>query len=105
MASPYRVPRPRPQTGPDTAAVLDDALAELGPLRTTSWLGDAGITLHLLLSLHHEITARLPDTVADARDQGYSWAEIGDLLGTTRAAAWNRYGRPDRRGTTRPVTD
>jgi len=29
------------------------------------------------------IQIRLPDAVADARDQEYSWAEIGDLLGLT----------------------
>jgi len=23
----------------------------------------------------------------------YSWAEIGDMLGTTRAAAWQRFAR------------
>ena len=50
----------------------------------------------MLVSLHLEITARLPDAVADARDSYHSWAEIADLLGTTRAAAWNHYGRPDR---------
>jgi len=61
--------------------------------------------VHLLASLHRQIQARLPDAVADARDQDYSWAEIGDLLGITRAAAWNRYGRPDRRGHPRPVYD
>jgi len=55
--------------------------------------------------LHHQIQQRLPDAVADARDQNYSWAEIGDLLGITRAAAWNHYGRPSRRGHTRPIYD
>jgi hypothetical protein len=29
---------------------------------------------------------------ADARDQECSWAQIGDLLGVTRASAWQRYG-------------
>ena len=29
-----------------------------------------------------------PRLVADARDQGYSWAQIADLLGVTRASAW-----------------
>jgi hypothetical protein len=46
-----------------------------------------------------------PPSTADARDQNYSWAEIGDLLGITRAAAWNHYGRPSRRGHTRPIYD
>ena len=104
MAAPRRVFRPHPCPGPDTAAVLDDALDELAPARTGE-LSHAGATLHMLVSLQHEIAARLPDAVADARDSYHSWAEIADLLGTTRAAAWNRYGRPDRRGTPRPATD
>jgi hypothetical protein len=36
---------------------------------------------------------RLPRAVADARDQDCSWAEIADLLGVTRASAWQRYAR------------
>jgi hypothetical protein len=86
-------------------AVLDEAVASLGPLRGLDWLGDAAITVHLLASLQRQIQSRLPDAVADARDQDYSWAEIGDLLGLTRAGAWNRYGRPGRAGLTRPVED
>jgi hypothetical protein len=105
MAPPARTHHIGPRTGQDSDLVLDQALTALGPLRSLDWLGDAGVTVHLLASLHRQIQARLPDAVADARDQDYSWAEIGDLLGITRAAAWNRYGRPDRRGNTRPVYD
>jgi hypothetical protein len=105
MASPHRNFPPRPRADTDTAAVIDAALDALAPGRATGRLSYAGETLHMLVSLQHEIAARLPDAVADARDSDHSWAEIGDLLGTTRAAAWNRYGRPDRRGTTRPTTD
>jgi hypothetical protein len=97
--------RTRPHTGPDAAAVLDEALAALGPHRSLDWLGDTGVTLHLLASLHRQIHARLPDAVADARDQDYTRAQIANLLDTTRAAAWNRYGRPDRKGNPRPTTD
>ncbi|MGO9332933.1 MAG: hypothetical protein ACLQCU_02565 [Acidimicrobiales bacterium] len=47
---------------------------------------------------------RLPRTVADARDQECSWAEIADLLGVTRASACQRYaGRTGRDPT--PVDD
>ena len=100
-------PSPDPNVGPfaddDTAAVLADALEELGRRRTLHWLGDSAVTLQLLVSLQQQITARLPDAVADARDQDYSWAEIGTCLGITRAAAWNRYARPGRRGTPQPL--
>lgn len=105
MLEPYTPFHPAPLTDPDSAEVLDHTLEELARRRTPYWLGDAGVTLHVLVSLHHEIAARLPDAVADARDHQYTWAEIGDLLGTTRAAAWNRYGRADRRGSPHPVTD
>jgi hypothetical protein len=49
------------------------ALDHLAPRRTTYWLGDSGVTLHLLASLHAQIHERLADAVADARDQDYSW--------------------------------
>lgn len=55
------------------------------------WLGDGGAEVHLLSSLLAEAERQLPQSVALARDQDYSWAEIGDLLGTTRAAAWQRF--------------
>jgi hypothetical protein len=86
-----------PSTGEDSAAVLDEAVASLGTLRLpTRWLGDAGAELHLLASLIAESERRLPALVAAARDQGLSWAEIGDLLGTSRTAAWQRFAHQAR---------
>jgi hypothetical protein len=82
-------------TNSDTAAVLADALHALADRHHPPyWIEDPGVRLHLLISLHHQIQAALPDTVAAARAQNFSWAQIGDLLGTTRAAAWNHYGQP-----------
>lgn len=93
MAAPERTRHIGPKTGRDSRAVLDEAVASLGRLRMpTGWLGDGGAELHLLASLIAEAEHQLPGTVALARDQDYSWAEIGDLLGTTRAAAWQRFG-------------
>lgn len=80
-----------PATGDDTERVLDDAIETLGTIRGLPWLGDAGVTLHLLTSITIEAERRLPRAVADARDQEYSWAQIADLLGVTRASAWQRY--------------
>lgn len=37
---------------------------------------------------------RLREAVDAARDAGHTWAEIGDILGTTRQAAFQRFGRP-----------
>lgn len=103
--SPYRDRHFAPFTDTDSAQILQEALDSLAPLRTPYWLGDTGVTLHLLASLHAQIQERLPDAVADARDQDYSWAEIGDLLALTRAGAWNRYGRPGRRGDPAPLPE
>ena len=37
-------------------------------------------------------------TVTRARESGHTWAEIGQILGTSRQAAFQRFGRPaDRR--------
>lgn len=91
MREPRRDHYIEPATGPDSDRVLDDAIASLGTLRNLPWLGDAGATMHLLVSLIHQAEQQLPRAVADAREQDYSWAEIADLLGVTRASAWQRY--------------
>lgn len=91
MREPRRDHYLAPTTGDDTDVVVEAAVESLGDLRGLAWLGDAGVGLHLLTSLMAEAERRLPRAVADARDQEYSWAEIGDLLGVTRASAWQRY--------------
>lgn len=96
MAATDRTHHIGPRTDEASSTVLDQALAALGAKRGLDPNDDTAITIHLLTSLHHQIQTRLPTTVAAARDQDYSWAEIGDLLGLTRAAAWHRYGRPER---------
>lgn len=91
MREPRRDHYIEPASGEDSAAVLDTAIESLGKLRGLEWLGDTGVTLHLLASLVAEARSRLPRAVADARDQGYSWGQVADLLGVTRASAWQRY--------------
>jgi hypothetical protein len=39
--------------------------------------------------------AALRAAVDRARAAGQSWSRIGDVLGTTRQAAFQRFGRPD----------
>lgn len=80
-----------PTVGDDSEAVVEQALDSLGDARGLSWLGDAATRLHLLTSLRAETERLLPQAVADARDQQCSWAQIGDLLGVTRASAQQRY--------------
>jgi hypothetical protein len=41
-------------------------------------------------------------TVARARESGHTWAEIGQILGTSRQAAFQRFGRPADPRTGRP---
>ena len=89
--APHRDHYIEPATNHNTATVIDEAIKSLGTLTTLNWHGDQGIILHLLVSLATEIQQRIPQTVAQARDQQYSWAQIGDLLGTTRASAWQRH--------------
>lgn len=92
MAPPERIHHIGPKVDSDSRAVLDEAVACLGQTRTPGeWLGDGGARIHLLVSLIAEAERQLPGSVALARDQDYSWAEIGDLLGVTRAAAWQRF--------------
>lgn len=83
-------------TGTGTAAALHRALEDLGRSRGL-WPGDASVTLELLSSLAAEVSSRLPRAVDDARAYGLSWAEVANLLGVTRASAWERFGsqRPE----------
>ncbi len=79
-----------PGTGNDTHAALEAAITELGRARGM-WPCDAATELHLVASVAAEIEHLLPHAVAGARRQGCTWAEIADLLGVTRASAWQRY--------------
>jgi hypothetical protein len=82
---------PAPATGPDSLHILDEAIDQLAALRTPYWLGDSGVRLHALASLITQAQQLLPQAVHDARDQELTWAEIGELLGITAAAAARRY--------------
>jgi hypothetical protein len=86
---------PAPATGPDSLQILDQAIDQLARLRTAHWLGDSGVRLHALASLITQAEQLLPQAVHNARDQELTWAEIGELLGTTAATAARRYhGKP-----------
>jgi hypothetical protein len=58
-----------PHTDEASEAILDEAVASLGPLRGLDWFGDAAITVHLLASLQRQIQNRLPDAPRTARPQ------------------------------------
>jgi hypothetical protein len=81
-----------PAADEETERVLDEAVASLAVARNMG-SGGAGVELHLLVSLLAEAESRLARAVGVARDCGYSWAQVADLLGVTRASAWQRYAR------------
>jgi ATP-dependent Clp protease ATP-binding subunit ClpX len=48
-------------------------------------------TLRGITKAMQGIQAHVPELVNRAREQRCTWAEIGDALGTTRQAAWERF--------------
>jgi hypothetical protein len=81
-----------PFTDEHTMVIVQQAVESLVLLRSPLQLGDAGATISALVSLAAEIDARIPDAVADARDQDYRWSDIADRLATSVTAARRRYG-------------
>lgn len=78
----------------DIAVGLLDAargfVAELPPSGQRSPLDAVAAAKELARS----VEAALRDTVDAARGAGHTWQEIGDVLGTSRQAAFQRFGRP-----------
>ena len=87
---------PAPRTDTDSAAVLAEAADTLAALRTPHWPGDTTVGLHTLASLINQAQQMIPDAVHEARDQGHTWAEIGQLLNLSPATAARRYRRAAR---------
>ena len=94
LTRPGELPAPRADT--DSATVLVQAVEALAALRTPYWLGDTAVGLHALASLIDQAQQMLPAAVHEARDQGRTWAEIGQLLSLSPATAARRYRRTTR---------
>jgi hypothetical protein len=62
-------------------------------------------TVTAVRSLARVVEEGLREAVQNARDAGHTWAEIGELLGTTRQAAFQRFGRPLDPRTGAPMSD
>lgn len=81
-------------TSPELAVGLLDAargfVAELPPAGHRSPLTAVSAARELARS----VDAALHHTVDAARAAGHTWQEIGEVLGTTRQAAFQRFGRP-----------
>jgi hypothetical protein len=82
---------PAPVTGDDSLQVLNQAIDDLARQRTAYWLGDSAVHLHALASLIAQAQQLLPEAIRAARDQEFTWAQIGELLDTTAATAARRY--------------
>lgn len=95
MREPRRDHYIAPAAGVDSRAALDTAIDALAAARNLDG-ADAATALHLLASLAAETDARFPEAIAKARHDGCSWAGIADLLGVTRASAWQRWGSQER---------
>jgi Protein of unknown function (DUF3887) len=51
-------------------------------------------TVAVVRSAARVVEDGMREAVQNARQAGHTWAEIGELLGTTRQAAFQRFGRP-----------
>jgi len=85
---PWALPCPDcPLLDEESATVLEGAIEELTLLRSPMMLGDGLAELHAMVSLLAQLRAWIPRSVASARDQDYTWAEIAAQLGVTPATA------------------
>lgn len=91
------VPPAPPSVDHESRLLLDRLVTALTDLRFPLCRFDAAAQLHVLASLQADIQARLPDVIADARDQDYSWDQIATSLGTSPATARRRAARSKRR--------
>jgi len=62
-------------------------------------------TVAVVRSLARVVEDGMREAVQQARQAGHTWAELGELLGTTRQAAFQRFGRPLDPRTGAPMSD
>jgi len=80
-----------PYIDEETLALVEHAVESLVCVRARG-VGDAGAALSALASLIAEAQSRLPDAVADAREQDYTWTEIAARLASAASRLRRRYG-------------
>lgn len=54
---------------------------------------EAGLRLGRLTKDEADIREAIRDAVAQCRELGLPWSQIGIMLGTSAQAAWERYGK------------
>ncbi|MBR7829079.1 DUF3887 domain-containing protein [Actinospica sp. MGRD01-02] len=84
----------------DAAAALGDALRHGDERHVPAELN----TVRLAARLRAVADAALQLSVDRARAVGHTWQEIGDALGTSRQAAFQRFGKPVHPRTGAPMT-
>jgi hypothetical protein len=82
---------PAPATGDDSLTVLTGAIDALACRRTAYRLGDSTVHLHALASLIARPSRSCPRPSTMPATRELTWAQIGELLGTTAATAARRY--------------
>jgi len=80
-----------PYVGQDSVPVLDEAVTSLVLMRSPMWLGDAGPTISVLVSIVAQAQEMLCGAVMSARDQGYTWDEVAGRLACSTTTARRRY--------------
>lgn len=81
----------------EITGVISDAVNTLVLLRSGRHDTNAAAEIDAVTTLIRHARSRLPDLVADARNQANSWTDIADQLGVTPAHAIARYGLRTRR--------
>lgn len=76
------------------AVRVNDAARRLAAALTGPGTGSALGAVAAASELSAATNAALQEAVDRARAAGHSWREIGDVLDTTRQAAFQRFGRP-----------
>jgi len=85
----------------DTAAALADALRHGDEQHVPAELN----TVRLATRMRAVADDALQQCVDRARSAGHTWQELGDALGTSRQAAFQRFGKPVNPRTGAPMTE
>jgi hypothetical protein len=80
-----------PYIDEQACVLVGEAVASLVVMRGGE-RGDAGAVLAALASLIAEAQSQVPEAVAEARCQDYTWAEVAGRLASTTSTARRRYG-------------
>lgn len=78
----------------DLAGQLHRQVGTLLAARVLDAEGDALSSLRAAIDIQTQAAALLASAVDYARESGVTWQEIGDALGVTRQAAFQRFGKP-----------